>query len=41
MKMQYRTYLNPLRYFLAIIRGIFLKGNGIDIYGLRWLLSSY
>lgn len=28
---QYGTYLNPLRYFLVIIRGIFLKGNGINI----------
>lgn len=28
---QYLTYLNPLRYFLVIIRGIFLKANGIDI----------
>lgn len=28
---QYATYANPLRYFLVIIRGIFLKGNGIDI----------
>jgi len=28
---QYGTYLNPLRYFLVIIRGIFLKGNGIGI----------
>lgn len=25
---QYVTYLNPLRYFLVIIRGIFLKGSG-------------
>jgi ABC-2 type transport system permease protein len=25
------TYLNPLRYFLVIIRGIFLKGVGLDI----------
>lgn len=25
------TYLNPLRYFLVIIRGIFLKGVGPDI----------
>jgi len=25
------TYLNPLRYFLIIIRGIFLKGVGIEI----------
>jgi len=28
---QYITYLNPLRYFLVIIRGVFLKGNGFDI----------
>ena len=28
---QYMTYVNPLRYFLVIIRGIFLKGNGVDI----------
>ena len=28
---QYFTYLNPLRYFLIIIRGVFLKGVGIDI----------
>jgi ABC-2 type transport system permease protein len=25
------TYLNPLRYFLVIIRGVFLKGVGIHI----------
>ncbi len=25
------TYVNPLRYFLIIIRGVFLKGNGLDI----------
>ncbi len=28
---QYVTYLNPLRYFLIIIRGIFLKGSGMDV----------
>jgi len=28
---QWLTYLNPLRYFLVIIRGIFLKGVGMDI----------
>ena len=28
---QVLTYLDPLRYFLVIIRGIFLKGNGFDI----------
>ena len=29
--MQYITYIIPLRYFLIIIRGIFLKGIGLDI----------
>lgn len=28
---QYLTYANPVRYFLVIIRGVFLKGNGLDI----------
>jgi ABC-2 type transport system permease protein len=29
--LQYLTYVNPLRYFLVIIRGTFLKGVGLDI----------
>jgi ABC-2 type transport system permease protein len=28
---QWVTYLNPLRYFLVVLRGIFLKGVGLDI----------
>lgn len=28
---QWLTYLNPLRYFLVITRGIFLKGVGLDV----------
>jgi len=28
---QYLTYVNPLRYFLVIIRDIFLKGTGVEI----------
>jgi ABC-2 type transport system permease protein len=28
---QYITYANPLRYFLVIIRGVFLKANGLEI----------
>jgi len=28
---QYLTYANPLRYFLVIIRGIFLRGNGLEV----------
>jgi ABC-2 type transport system permease protein len=49
--LQYITYVNPLRYFLIIIRGVFLKGIGLDILwpqmlslmvlgGLAILLSS-
>lgn len=45
------THINPLRYFLGIIRGVFLKGTGLDILwpemvalailgGLMILLSS-
>jgi ABC-2 type transport system permease protein len=29
--LQWLTYVNPLRYFLSVIRGTFLKGIGIDI----------
>jgi ABC-2 type transport system permease protein len=28
---QYLTYVNPLRYYLVVIRGIFLKGNGFVV----------
>ena len=28
---QYATYAIPLRYFLVIVRGIFLKGVGVDV----------
>jgi ABC-2 type transport system permease protein len=28
---QYITFLNPLRYYVVILRGIFLKGVGLDI----------
>jgi ABC-2 type transport system permease protein len=28
---QWLTLLNPLRYYMVIIRGIFLKGVGIDV----------
>lgn len=27
---QYLTYLNPLRYFITIVRGLFLKGVGVE-----------
>ena len=28
---QWFTYLNPLRYFLVVVRGLFLKGIGLQI----------
>jgi ABC-2 type transport system permease protein len=28
---QYLTYLNPVRYFLEVVRGIFLKGSGLEV----------
>ena len=28
---QYLTYLNPLRYFMKIVRGIIMKGAGLDV----------
>jgi ABC-2 type transport system permease protein len=29
--LQWLTYLDPLRYFLVIIRGTYLKGVGMDV----------
>jgi len=37
---QWVTYLNPLRYFLVIVRGIFLKGVGIHILWPQLLALS-
>jgi len=31
LPVQYLTFLNPLRYFMEIVWGIFLKGTGIAI----------
>jgi ABC-2 type transport system permease protein len=28
---QYVTYINPVRYFMEIVRGVFLKGSGITV----------
>ncbi len=28
---QWLTYLNPMRYFLEIVRGVFLKGSGVSV----------
>jgi len=31
LPVQYLSYLNPVRYFIQIVRGIFLKGTGIPV----------
>jgi len=28
---QYLTFLNPVRYFMEIVRGLFLKGSGVSV----------
>jgi len=37
---QWLTYLNPMRYFLVIIRGLFLKGVGLDVLWPQYLALS-
>jgi ABC-2 type transport system permease protein len=37
---QWLTYLNPLRYFLVIIRGIFLKGVGLHVLWPQYLAMT-
>ncbi len=34
---QWLTYLNPLRYLLVIVRGIYLKGTGMDVLWPQFL----
>ena len=29
--LQWLTYLDPLRYYLVVLRGTFLKGIGVDL----------
>jgi ABC-2 type transport system permease protein len=32
---QWFTFLNPMRYFLVVVRGIFLKGIGLDVLWIQ------
>lgn len=34
---QWFTFINPLRYYLVVIRGIFLKGVGMDILWVQFI----
>ena len=38
---QWLTYLDPLRHFLVIIRGIFLKGTGIEVLWPQFLILAF
>lgn len=38
---RYLTYLNPLRYFMEIVRGIFLKGTGANILWPQMLALAF
>ena len=40
LPVQWLTYLNPLKYFLIILRGIFLKGVGLDVLWSHYLLMT-
>jgi ABC-2 type transport system permease protein len=35
---QYLTYLNPIRYFMEIVRGVFIKGVGVEILWPQMLI---
>ena len=37
LAVQALTYLNPVRYFMEIVRGIFLKGIGLAVLWLQVL----
>jgi ABC-2 type transport system permease protein len=37
---QYLTYLNPIRYFMEIVRGVFLKGAGISVLWPQMLILA-
>lgn len=40
--MQYVTYLNPMRFFMSITRGIMMKGSGVaDLAGDIYILAVY
>jgi ABC-2 type transport system permease protein len=38
---QYLTYLNPLRYFMEIVRGVFIKGVGVAVLWPQMLVLTF
>jgi ABC-2 type transport system permease protein len=41
LAVQYLSYLNPLLYFMQIVRGIFLKGAGISVLWPQMLILAF
>ncbi|MGB9459158.1 MAG: ABC transporter permease [Bryobacteraceae bacterium] len=42
LSVQYLTFLNPLRYFMTIVRGVFIKGVGVTVLWPQMLvLTAY
>ena len=41
LAIQYLSYLNPLLYFMEIVRGIFLKGAGISVLWPQMLILAF
>jgi ABC-2 type transport system permease protein len=41
LAVQYLSYLNPLFYFMVIVRGIFLKGSGVAILWPQMLILAF
>ncbi len=37
---QWLTYINPVRYFMEVVRGIFLKGSGISVLWPQLLIMT-
>jgi len=37
---QWITYLVPARYFVSVLKGIYLKGIGLEILGGQFLLLT-
>ena len=41
LAIQYLSYLNPLLYFMKILRGIFLKGSGVSVLWPQMLILAF
>jgi ABC-2 type transport system permease protein len=37
---QWVTYVNPLRYFMEVVRGVFLKGSGMDVLWPQFVMLA-